>query len=186
VSDIIQASGMPSGLPPSHAELGTPPLTVALLRFVGFGVGGIVVGGFLLLMSRQAGAILDLVFGIPWIFLMLFLAIRLLILLATGGGLHYRRTKAAIADRRIGVSYAVKGEDHIVVVDEPRRLLCVNGDVFAFDHVKRLTTQSAGRQHRLVLSMNTGVNPVRNVDFLTADKLQVAFERVGNSLGFNC
>ena len=133
----------------------------------------------------MAGFILDLVFGIPWAFLMMFLGIRLLLLLATGGGLYYRRTKAAIAEGRIGVSYAVKAEDHIVVVDEPRRLLCINGEVFGFDQVKRLTTQSDGRQHRLVLSLNSGAKPVRNVDFVTADKLQVAFDRVGNSLGFN-
>lgn len=185
MSDTVQASGIPSGLPPSFAELGTPPLTVALLRFFGFGLGGIVVGGFLILMNHQAGAILDLVFGIPWSFLMMYLGIRLMILLATGRGLYYRRTKAAIIEGRIGVSYSVNGEDHITVVDESRRLLCINGDVFGFDQVKRLTTQSDGRQHRLVLSMNSGANPVRNVDFLTADKLQVAFERVGNSLGFN-
>lgn len=99
---------------------------------------------------------------------MLYLGIRLLVLLATGGGLHYRRAKAAVAEGRLGVSYYLKGNDHIVVVDEPGRQLCVNGDVFAFDQVKNLTTQSDGRQHRLAFALTSGANPVRNVDLYNA------------------
>lgn len=104
-------------------------------------------------------------------------------LLATGGGLHYRRAKAAVAEGRLGVSYYLKGNDHIVVVDEPGRQLCVNGDVFAFDQVKNLTTQSDGRQHRFGICPDQRSQPRSQRRPLYADDLKVAFERVGNSLG---
>lgn len=107
------------------------PLQIALLRFGGFGLGGLALFGIAVMNGGGGAGILVVLLMIPWSIFMLYLGIRLLVLLATGGGLHYRRAKAAVAEGRLGVSYYLKGNDHIVVVDEPGRQLCVNGDVFA-------------------------------------------------------
>ncbi len=115
----MSSTVQPSGLPTAAADLGMSPLQVALLRFFGFGLGGLALGGLAAANGGGVAGILAVVFALPWSFLMMYLGIRLLMLLATGGGLHYRRAKAAVREGRLGVSYYVKGNDHIVVVDEP-------------------------------------------------------------------
>lgn len=72
----------------------------------------------------------------------------------------------------------------MIVVDKARRLICCNGDVFGFDDVKRLGWQSGNGQHRLDFTLSSGANPVRNAELGYEEGLRIAFERLGNTLGF--
>ena len=68
-------------------------------------------------------------------------------------------------------------------MDEARRLICCNGDVFGFDDVKRLNWQSGNGQHRLDFTLSSGANPVRSAELGHEEPLRVAFERLGNTQG---
>lgn len=171
-------------MPPSRIDIGMSPLMMWFLLFLAAGPG-LVLLAVLLVKSTQFGPILVVLGMIPWAIAMMAIGIKLVILLLTGGGLHYRRAKAAVRDGRLGVSYYLRGGDDVIVVDEARRLICCNGDVFGFDDVKRLNMQSANRQHRLDFILSGGANPVRSADLGHEEGLKVAFERLGNTLGFS-
>lgn len=185
MSDAIPAAGVTPATSSASVDIGLSPLAVTALSLLGVGLGGILFGFLLVAMGQQGGVIVDLILVFPWLLFLAWLGIRLLVLLATGGGLAYRRTKAAVAAGRIGVSYFFKGHDHVIVVDEPRRLVCVNGEVFGFGDVKRLNMQSQERRHRLTISLASGADPIKVADLRSESDLRVAFQRVGNSLGLD-
>ena len=184
MSNTIRATSMTSSSrkPAPAVDLGMPPLKKALLRFFGFGLGGIILGE-MLVGAGHGPTFLVIIGALPWLCLMLFLGIRLVLLLSTGGGVGYRRVKAAITAGEVDVTYFVRGEDHLLVVDEPRRLLCLNGEMLRFDNVKQLTTGTVGLEQRLIILLNSGANPLRHIT-LNARNLELAYARLGNSLGF--
>ena len=160
-----------------------------MLAFLLFVVVGPV--GLLLLVAAavnsQGGAVLALVMFIPWLVVAGLFGIGFLKTLFGSGAVSYRRTRAAVREGRIGFSYGARSwlGDNIIVVDETRRLLCVNGEVIGFDVVRKLERQSSGNADNLVIVLASGANPVRSVDFSSETRLKVAFERLCNSLGFS-
>lgn len=187
MSDRVQASGSTPVAPRDHIELGMSPLLLAFLLFFVFGVGG---GPFLFVigMSGQGGgAVVALILVLPWLFITAVLGIRVLTVLARGGARNHNRVKAAVREGRIGNSYYVRSwiGDNIIVVDEARRLLCLNGEILGFDSVRKLEWASDRTGSALKIVLASGANPIRNVDLGSEDVLKEGFERLCNSLGFN-
>ena len=87
-------------------------------------------------------------------------------------------------DRRVLLHPGLAG-DNVIVVDEARRLLCLNGDLFGFDDVKTVGWQSANNKHQLEFTLKSGADPLRIVTLNTVDEVKAAFARLGNSLGFS-
>jgi len=162
------------------------PLLLAFLLFVGFGVGG---GPFLFVIggSGPGGAVMALILVFPWLAITAVLGIRVLTVLARGGARNHNRVKAAVREGRIGNSYYVRSwiGDNIIVVDEARRLLCLNGEILGFDLVRKLESASDRTGSALKIVLASGANPIRNVDLGSEDVLKAGFERLCNSLGFN-
>ncbi len=118
MSDRVQASGSTPVAPPGHIDLGMSPLLLAFLLFFMFGFGG---GSllFLIVVCNPGAAVLSLVLFFPWLVITGLLGIRVLTVLARGGALNHSRVKAAVRERRIGVSYYVRSwiGDNIIIVD---------------------------------------------------------------------
>ena len=187
MNETVQASGTAPTTQPTRIDIGTSPLMRWFWLFLVLGPG-LVLAAVCLFKAGSPGAgagIIVVVGALPWAIAMMAICIKLLVLLLTGGGLHYQRTKAALRDGRIGISYYLRGAEDVIVVDEARRLICCNGDVFGFDDVKRLNWQSGNGQHRLDFTLSSGTNPVRSAELGHEEPLRVAFERLGNTLGFS-
>ena len=184
VNETVQASGTAPTTQPTRIDIGSSPLTRWFWAFLVVGPGLVLVAFCLFSVGGAGVGIIVVVGALPWAIAMMAICIKLLSLLLTGGGLHYQRTKAAVRDGRIGISYYLRGAEDVIVVDEARRLICCNGDVFGFDDVKRLNWQSGNGQHRLDFTLSSGANPVRSADLGHEGPLRVAFERLGNTLGF--
>ena len=189
MSDTVPApgAGQAPTAPLAHADLGISPFGVWAMLFLGIGVGGGLLGVLLAVAGGAGGMLIAVLLAFPWTLAMMWLGFRLLGLLLTGGGINYRRSLAAVREGRVGNSYCVRdwmGED-IVVVDEARRLLCINGEVIGFDAVKRIECASDGQKHPIRFVLVSGANPVRAVDLKGEDRAKAGFERLCNSLGFD-
>ena len=105
MSNTITVSEPAATAQPTHINLGMPPLYQCLLALLAVGPGLLLVG-FLLGESGMIGGLFVFVIlgSIPWVISLMFLSMRLITLLVTGGGLSYRRTKAAIREGRIGLT----------------------------------------------------------------------------------
>ncbi len=186
MSDTVQASGPASVARPDHVDLGMPPLLLSSLLLLGVGLGGLL---FLVLAgtSSQGGVILALILFIPWLVVTGLFGIGFLTVLFGGGASNYSRTRAAVREGRVGVSYYVRSwlGDNIVVVDEARRLLCVNGEVIGFDAVRKLGWESGNHADKLEIVLISGANPVRTVNMRSNTRMKEAFERLCNTLGFS-
>lgn len=186
MSDTVQAPGPTPVTQRDEAGLGLPPLLVSFLLLLGVGLGGLL---FLVVAatSGQGGGILALVLFIPWLVVTSVFAMGFLRLLFGAGQLTFSRTAAAVRDGRIGVSYYARSwlGDGIIVVDEPRRLLCINGEVIGFDSVRKVGWESGGnRTDKLEIVLTSGAHPVRTVNMHSEARMKEAFERLCNTLGF--
>lgn len=189
MSDAAQAAPKSAAAPdPSKvqadlAKLGMAPLMECFLTVLGIGLGG----GFFTVMLAMAGtgAFAALV-GVACFLAFCLFGIRLMALLLLAGGPRYRKTWAAIAAGRIGVSYLMKDPQgaNYVVVDEERRLLAVNGDLLGFDDVREIAWRVSDGNHALELTLKSGANPVRTADLGNEHNLKQAYARLGNTLGF--
>ena len=186
MSDTVQASGPAPVAQPGHSDLGMSPLLRSFLVFLGVGLGGLL---FLVLAgtTSQGGAILALVLFIPWLVFTGLFGISLLATLLGSRALNYSRTKAAVSEGRIGISYYVRSwaGDNIIVVDEARRLLCVNGEILGFDAVRKVGWESGNTTAKLEIVLVSGANPIRSVDLHSDTRMKAAFERLCNTLGFS-
>lgn len=184
MSNTVQApESAPFGTP-MQTGIGMSPLLQCLLTFLVICPGMFLIGA-LALSSGQSGAIIAVLGLIPWALGSMWFGLKLVVLLVTGGGINYRRTKAALREGRIGLSYYLRDGmgDNLIVVDEARRLLCLNGDVLGFDDVKRLNWQSVNNKHQLEFSLASGANPLRTVSLGSENDLKSGYERLCNSLG---
>ncbi len=162
------------------------PLLLSFLRFLVIGLGGflfLVVAG----MSSQGGAILTVILIIPWVIITFTIVIGFLKVLIGGGSLNFSRTRAAVREGQVGVSYYVRswGGDNIIVVDEAQRLLCANGEVIGFDAIRKLEWASDGTAYNLKIVLVSGTNPIRSVNLRSEEVMKEAFERLCNTLRFN-
>ena len=183
MSGTVQASGSTPVTGPT--DIGMSPLAVCGLTLLAVGPGLALVAALLVAATGPGGGFVIVFCIIPWLIVLAVLGIKFVLLLVTGGGLNYRRAKAALREGRIGVSYYLRGSDDVIIVDDIRRLICCNGDVFSFSDVKRLNTETGPRQHRLDFVLSSGANPIRSAQLNHEVRLREAFERLGNTLGFN-
>ena len=185
LSDTVQAPTPATQEPPTNLDLGMSPLIIALLWFLGV-CPGLALLGFVLGNSGQGGAVIAVIGMIPWAIASLYLGVALLVVLVTGGGINYNRAKAALRASKLSLSYYLR--DHrglnVIVVDEPKRLVCINGDVVSFDGIKSLSWESGAKHHQLEITLAGGAKPVRTIEMGTRPNLMNAFARLGNSLGF--
>ena len=122
---------------PDRADIGPSPLAVWAIVALAAGPGlGLL--GWLIGTTSTMGAIVVLVSILPWLVMMFALGFLGLLILITGGGGGYRRTKDALRQGRIGLTYHLRDPLGwgVIVVDEPGRRVCVNGHVFGFDDVR--------------------------------------------------
>lgn len=164
--------------------LGMSPLRQCFLTILGVAV----VGGLLTLMfagAKGGAQIIALFIGLPSMLAVCYLGIRLIVLLLMAGGPGYAKTHRAISEGRIGVSYLLRDGlgYNFVVVDERRRLLAVNGDVFGFDDVKTVGYEVTDGRHPLEFTLRTGDDPIRVADLGTEDNLKRGYARLANTLG---
>ena len=140
-------------------------------------------------MNGPGGAVLTVILLIPWLIVTGMFGVGFLMALFGDGMVNYKRTWAAVREGRIGVSYLVRGwlGDNLVVVDETRRLLCIDGEIIGFDAVRKLQhhSHSSGGVNKLEIVLASGANPVRSLDLSSEARLKAAFERLCNTLGFN-
>ena len=184
VSEMVHGHGTGPATPPTRIDIGMSPLMRWFWFFLVMGPGlGLLAVGLFRVGGPGAGVIV-VVGALPWAIAMMAICVKLLELLLTGGSLHYQRTKAALRDGRIGISYYLRGAEDVIVVDEPRRLICCNGDVFGFDDVKRLSWRSGNNKYWLDFTLSSGAKPVRSAELGYEEGLRTAFERLGNTLGF--
>lgn len=186
MSNTAQASGKPPVAASAPGWIGTPPLKQASWLFIVIGPGIFMLGAMMVGSERDT-AIIVVLGLIPWGIASLWCLVRLLGLVAVGSDSNYAQTKAAIRKGRIGVSYFIRDwlGNNVIVVDESRRLLCLNGDLFGFDDVKTVGWQSANNKHQLEFTLKSGADPLRIVTLNTVDEVKAAFARLGNSLGFS-
>lgn len=186
MSHTVQAPGSAPVAQPNHVDLGTPPLALSSLLLLGVGLGGLL---FLVAIgaSGQGGVILAVCLFIPWLVITGVIGIGFLTILLGGGARNFSRTRAAVREGRVGVSYHVRSwiGDNIVVVDEAQRLLCLNGDIIGFDAVRKLGWQSDKDENKLEFVLSSGANPVRTVNLASQARMKAAFERLCNTLGFS-
>lgn len=186
MSDAVQAPGPAPIAPPTHVDLGPSPLRVFAVLF--FAVGPL---GLLLLvaaaMSGPGGAVLTVILFIPWLIVTGMFGIGFLKALFGDRMVNYKRTRAAVREGKIGVSYLVRGwlGDNFVVVDETRRLLCIDGEIVGFDAVRKLQHHSSGGVDKLEIILASGANPIRSLELSSEARLKAVFERLCNSLGLN-
>jgi len=186
LSDTVQAPGPAPIAQPAHIDLGPSPLRLFAVLF--FGVGPV---GLLLLvaaaMSGPGGAVLTVALFIPWLIITGLFGVGFLKTLFGDGMVNYKRTRAAVREGRIGVSYFVRGwlGDNLVVVDETRRLLCIDGEIIGFDAIRKLERHSIGGVDKLEIVLASGANPIRSLELSSETRLKAAFERLTNTLGFN-
>lgn len=170
MSDTVQALGPAPVAQPNHIDLGMPPLALSSLLLLAVGLGGLL---FLVLIgtSSQGGVILAFCLFLPWLVITGLVGIGFLTVLSGGGVSNYSRTRAAVREGRISVSYFERSwlGDNIVVVDEPHRLLCANGEVIGFDAVRKLGWQSGNDADKLEIVLTSGTNPVRTVNLRSKD-----------------
>lgn len=189
MSEAAQAAPKSAAAPdPSKVQanldrLGMAPLMQCFLTVLGIGLGG----GFftITLAAAGTGAFAALVGGVCALAFCYF-GLRLVLLLLFAGGPCYRKTRAAIAEGRIGVSYILRDPQgyNYVVVDEERRLLTVLGDVLAFDQVREIAWRVADGKHILEFTLRSGADPVRTADLGNEINLKNGYARLGNTLGF--
>lgn len=94
-------------------------------------------------------------------------------------------TRNALEKGRIGMPYLLsdpKGRGY-VVVDEDRRLIAVNGDVFGFDDVREVGYQGANGGHRLDFTLRSGIDPVRSAVIGNGHYAKSAYAKAVNTLG---
>ncbi len=186
MSGTVQAPGPAPIAPPAHVDLGPSPLRLFAVMF--FGVGPI---GLLLLvaaaMSGPGGAVLTVILFIPWLIITGMFGVGFLKALFGDRMVNYKRTRAAVREGKIGVSYLVRGwlGDNFLVVDETRRLLCIDGEIVGFDAVRKLQHHSSGGVDKLEIILASGANPIRSLELSSEARLKAAFERLCNSLGFS-
>ena len=186
MSDAVQAPGPAPIAPPPDVDLGPSPLRLFAVMFLAVGPVGLlllVAAG----MSGPGGAVLAVVLFIPWLIIAGFVGVGLLKTLFGNGMVNYKRTRAAVREGRVGVSYLVRGwlGDNLVVVDETRRLLCIDGEIVGFDAVRKLQHHSVGGVDKLEIVLASGANPIRSLDMSSEARLKAAFERLCNTLGFS-
>ena len=184
VSETVQGHGAAPATPPTHIDIGMSPLMRWFWFFLVVGPGFGLLAFCLFSVGGPGAGVIVVVGALPWAIAMMAICIKLLSLLLTGGGLHYQRTKAAVRDGRISLSYYLRGAEDVIVVDEPRRLICCNGDLFGFDDVKRLSWRSGNNQYWLDFTLSSGAKPVRSAELGYEEGLRMAYERLGNTLGF--
>ena len=183
--DTVRAPGPAPIAQPAHVDLGLSPLRLFAVLF--FGVGPL---GLLLLvaaaMSGPGGAVLTVILFIPWLIVTGLFGVNFLKALLGDSMINYKRTRAAVREGRVGVSYLVRGwlGNNLVVVDETRRLLCIDGEIIGFDAVRKLQHHSSGGVDKLEIVLASGANPVRSIELSSEATLKAAFERLCNSLGF--
>lgn len=193
MSDTVQAPGPAPIAQPAHVDLGPSPLRLFAVLF--FAVGPL---GLLLLvaaaMSGPGGAVLTVILFIPWLIITGMFGVGFLKALFGDRMVNYKRTRAAVREGRIGVSYLVRGwlGDNFVVVDETRRLLCIlanaricDGEIVGFDAVRKLQHHSGGGVDKLEIVLASGANPIRSIELSSEARLKAVFERLCNSLGFS-
>lgn len=185
MSELIQTSKGNPATPPARIDIGLSPLAVWLLLLLAAGPGLALLGFLLVSITGLFGEVVVVIGMLPWTIAMMVIGIKCLVLLMMGGDLEYRRTKRAIREGRIGISYYLRGGDSVIVVDEASRLICANGHLFGFDDVKKLEWQSGNDKHRLDFVLNSGPTPVRSAELGYERNLKIAFERLSNTLGFN-
>ena len=182
VTPQSSAAQDPAQVQANLAKLGMAPLMQCFLTVLGIGVGG----GFftVMLASARTGLVAALV-GVVSILAFGFFSLRLVLLLMFAGGPCYRKTRAALAEGRIGLSYILRDVEgfNYVVVDEDRRLLTVHGDVFGFDDVRRVAWRIADNKHLLDFTLKSGADPVRTADLGSEASLKQGYARLVNSLG---
>ncbi len=165
------------------AALGKHPLLSAFIYFV---IAGPVIGGMMWawLSTGVHVGLLVLLF-VPWLMVVAWLALALVILTLTWGGLGYRHTRNAVRSGRIGVTYCLRDGKGVnfVVVDEDRKLVCVSGIVFKFSDVREISWETGHRTNVIRFTLTSGANPVCEADLGSETALKTGYARVGNSLG---
>ena len=184
--DTVCAPGSAPIAQPAHVDLGPSPLRLFAVLF--FVVGPL---GLLLLvaaaMNGPGGAVLTVILFIPWLIVTGLFGVGFLKALFGDRMVNYKRTRAAVREGRIGVSYLVRGwlGDNFIVVDETRRLLCIDGEIVGFDAVRKLQHHSGGGVDKLEIVLASGANPIRSLELSSEARLKAVFERLCNSLGFS-
>lgn len=184
--DAVRAPGPAPIAQPAHVDLGPSPLRLFAVMLLAVGP----VGLLLLVaaaMSGPGGAVLAIALFIPWLIIAGLVGVGFLKTLFGDDMVNYKRTRAAVREERIGVSYFIRGwlGDNLVVVDETRRLLCIDGEIIGFDAVRKLQHHSIGGVDKLEIVLASGANPVRSLDLSSETRLKAAFERLTNTLGFS-
>lgn len=173
----------------NHISLGMSPLTISSLALTLLGPASFLFGWLVFaLFGGPALLLAILVCSLPWIILTLNFGLQFLEVAFTAGGRNYRRTKTILRENQISISYYLRDYlgNNFIIVDEPRRLLSINGDVFSFDDVKKLSWESASRYtNRLDVTLKSGTKPIRSADLGSPDRLKSGFERLSNTLGFS-
>ncbi len=165
------------------AALGRHPLLSAFIYFV---IAGPVIGGLMWawLSTGVHVGLLVLAF-VPWLMVVAWLGLVLVILTLTWGGPGYRHTRNAVRSGRIGVTYCLRDGKgvNLVVVDEDRKLVCVSGAVFKFSDVREIGWETGHRKNVIRFTLTSGANPVYLADLGSEAALKTGYARVGNSLG---
>ena len=150
---------------------------------------GVVVGGGLMTAlfgsANGSARVIALFFALPTIAGTCIIGMMVLALLAFSGGSSHRLTRNALEEGRIGITYLLrdpKGRGY-VVVDEDRRLIAVNGDVFGFDEVRQVGCQDLPGGTRLDFTLRSGPEPVRSAVLGGNHYATSAYAKVVNTLG---
>ena len=187
--DAAQSAAAPMSRPSRAAisqALGGHP-AVRNLAFA-----GLIYGGFAIILAA-----LWFLFPLGKALALLFVLIPLILLPFSFGtaigalinaGRYFSPAVDAVERGEIGVTYAVRGticKGGLVVVDEPNSRIWVNGAVVKFGAVKALDWASFKNAHTLKVTVDGGPNPITTLHFDSADQVQQAYARLGNSVRLN-
>lgn len=164
--------------------LGLNPLLPIFFKFSAVFVAGI---ALISISGHNTAGAAVLLLGLPWLALVVLLGIKLIITTIYWGGVSYRKTRAALDNGSIGISYCVRGdaESSYIIVDEPRRLVCVNGRIFRFEDIRQLQSKVVNNKKLLQFSLSSGEAPFVNAVVSKNVSLQNSYTRICNTLGFS-